>query len=157
MDGCENNWDLGTVQINNLLCSSFVCVQQRKMEKKYDQITYLLQLCYWIPLRLRLLYFPLSLGLPYIITYTDLTKAGGWRCIQAHRGPFRNIASGLHFSSNLQSRLSAKFLYSYPQFLQSFLYPLSLDVIPPGVPPAPSFPCGFGPIVQEDGDKSSQY
>ena len=119
MDGCER------IRIRELFKSmiNFVPPQNvcnKKMGKKYDQITYLLQVCYWIPLRLRL----------FILLFTRITlyynfyrpdKGGGWRCIQALRSHFRNITSGLHFSSILQS--------SYPQFLQNLLFPLFLALV----------------------------
>ena len=130
MDGCKR------IRIRELFKSMNVCRLQSVM--KYDWITNLLQVCYWTPLEFNYLYSFTRVALYYNLHRPY--KGGGLEMHTAHRGPFRNIASGLHFSSNLQSRASAKFLFSYPQSLQSFLFPLFLDVIPPGVPPAPNFP-----------------
>ena len=147
MDGCKR------IRIRELFKSMNVCRLQSVM--KYDWITNLLQVCYWTPLEFNYLY-----SFTRVTLYYNLYRpceGGEWIYIQALSSHFGHITSGLHFSSILQSRTSANFLFSYPQFLQNLLFPSFLDVIPPGIPPAPNFPCGFGPIVQDKGDESSQY
>ena len=123
------------------------CVQQEKWKEiGLDNLFTTIMLLN--SLKIKTIIFPSFTRITIYYNLYRPYKGGGWRCIQALRSHFRNITSGLHFSSILQSRASAKFLFSYPQFLQNLLFPLFLDVIPPGIPPAPNFPCGFGPVVQ---------
>ena len=133
MDDCGNNCDLGTDQINNQLCSSFVCVQQKnEKEIRLANLFYTSTLQDSLIIK-TVIYFSSHLGLPYIITYTVLAKVGS-RHTYRHLGVIRDTslqpyislafcrAEDLPYfcSASISSSSTLCFLLSLRSFLQVF-------------------------------------